>query len=135
MSAPSPVNSTWTAEKIADLRRLCEKTDLSLTEIAAAMGLSKNQVVGKARRLKVARSEIVLARYNGGGWKRRREKTRPMTIEPMPLGLPSGGCLFPMWGNERPTHEFCDATRKPGKPYCERHCSIAYENPKAKEAA
>jgi hypothetical protein len=126
--------STWTDERVAELRRLCE-TEMSYTAMGAAMGLTRNTVISKAKRLKIERPVIVYQRHNGGGWKRRREQVhptyhinvRPTTVEPVNLGpLPSGGCLFPMWGNERPTHVYCGEQRKGDRPYCIEHCATAY---------
>jgi len=39
-----------------------------------------------------------------------------------------GGCRWPLWGNERPTHEYCDAPRAAWDcPYCPAHRARAYE--------
>jgi len=69
-------NSPWTAERDAELRRLWETT-LSASEIGKAMGLSKNQVVGRAHRLKLPPRENALAknfRLKGVAEKRERER-------------------------------------------------------------
>lgn len=50
-------------------------------------------------------------------------------IPVMTLNRPSGGCCWPMWGSERPTHRFCDAQSVPGRPYCPEHCGRAYAQP------
>jgi GcrA cell cycle regulator len=132
VTQPNHLNSAWTPEKVEELRRLAATTML-YRDIAKALGMSKSAVCGKVRRLKVARPNEVTARGTGGY--ERQEKARPRSA-PIKLGpLPAGGCLWPLWDHERPTHRYCDAKRKEGRPYCRAHCATAYERPKAKEAA
>jgi len=39
-----------------------------------------------------------------------------------------GGCRWPLWGNSRPTHEYCDAPRAAWDcPYCPAHRARAHE--------
>jgi len=53
--------------------------------------------------------------------------------QPPRLGFRAEGCRFPLWGNERPTHIYCDAPRAAAcMPYCEDHCRVAYQ---ARDAA
>jgi GcrA cell cycle regulator len=40
----------------------------------------------------------------------------------------SGGCRWPLWGNERPTHRYCDAPRRDvACSYCEGHAAVAFQ--------
>jgi hypothetical protein len=31
-----------------------------------------------------------------------------------------------MWGDGKPTHEYCGVTSMPGRPYCRLHCKQAF---------
>jgi GcrA cell cycle regulator len=40
----------------------------------------------------------------------------------------SGGCRWPLWGNERPTHRYCDAPRRDvACSYCTDHAAVAFQ--------
>ena len=39
--------------------------------------------------------------------------------------VPAGRCRFPMWGNERPTHIYCDKPIE-RRSYCEDHAKLCY---------
>ena len=57
----------------------------------------------------------------------RREPTAP-PARLAPLGPLTGGCRWPMWGDERPTQVFCDAPREGcAAPYCATHMARAYD--------
>lgn len=35
-------------------------------------------------------------------------------------------CQWPMWGDGKPTHQYCGCEPAAGKPYCEPHCGAVY---------
>lgn len=121
----SAYRSVWTRELVDKLIVLTGKA-LSLSEIAKQMGLTKNQVVGKRKRLGIVPPPEVAERAPS-----RPRSPQIASVE----ALPSGGCRWPMWPDDaRPSLIFCDHTREPGKPYCAAHCSTAYIDPKARAA-
>jgi DNA-directed RNA polymerase subunit RPC12/RpoP len=36
------------------------------------------------------------------------------------------GCNWPMWGECRPTHLYCNAPKEKGSSYCEEHTKVAF---------
>jgi len=121
---------------VVELRRLCA-TDLSYGDIGKRMGLTKNSVIAKARRLKIdaERPDFVRLRNSSGGWNRFHQRIKAasmLVLQPRTEKsdtLPPGGCLFPMWDHqERPTHVYCGEQRREGAPYCRHHCEIAYKS-------
>lgn len=109
----SVVDGYWTEERTATLERLWNEGHSS-AQIARALGCTKNQVVGKAHRLHLS--------------------ARPSPIKPIapsePRHIPADGptgCRFPLWGNGKPTHEYCGAKQHaPGEPYCSEHRAICW---------
>lgn len=112
---------TWTPSHIAQIRFLWSE-GLTGNEIAAIMGLTRNQVLGKAQRLGLA------------------ERPSPIHREPRPtpnarklIDLTDSHCRYPLGGQYEPARWFCG---KPvaglGEPYC-HHCrALAWEKPKRK---
>lgn len=112
----------WNEDQVAQMTQLWA-TGMSAQEIANRMGITKNAVVGKARRLNLTM---------------RREP------QPKPRGVPMivaedgetvfppfpkrGGCLWPEGSGVDVT--FCGAPQEPGRPYCTIHTAKAYVKPK-----
>lgn len=36
-------------------------------------------------------------------------------------------CCFPLWA-DKPTHQYCGAKARLGRPYCDEHCRVAYSH-------
>ncbi len=138
-------------EKIAPLRKLWAEGKTG-TEIAIELGTTRNTVIGKVHRLKLPGRPSPIVR-NADGPKRIRGKLeigeswtrQELVLDTIPP-LPSLGylrlvcapvevfsqprtCQFPLWGNERPTHEYCADRAIVGRPYCSAHCAKAYVKP------
>ncbi|MEM7226324.1 MAG: GcrA family cell cycle regulator [Pseudomonadota bacterium] len=141
---------TWTDERIQELGRLWEEGH-SASYIGKCLGVTKNAVVGKAHRLKLAARPSPIK--TGGAQPRRRrpvpvprtmsqavvqEAPRPaVEATPPPPPRPvvrrtrqrSGkgpSCLWPIGDPSHPDFHFCGADAVEGKPYCEEHCARAY---------
>jgi len=39
-------------------------------------------------------------------------------------GIGGRGCMYPLWGNTRPTHKYCGAAQRTGHVYCEKHFTL-----------
>lgn len=103
----------WTPDRVAELTRLWE-TGLSASEIGRKLGITKNSVVGKARRMDLAM---------------RRAPAAPKLPPPNVVTLERLGasmCSWPEGEPGTPSFRFCGDPAIMGKPYCDKHCSIAY---------
>ena len=111
----------WTAERITELTRLWA-TGLSASEIGRKLGITKNAVVGKVRRLDLAM--------------RRQPPTRKVQSKVITLdGLTASMCSWPNGEPGKPDFRFCGKPTAAGKPYCVPHCEIAYVPNTRKKAA
>jgi GcrA cell cycle regulator len=134
----------WTTDEISRLTQLWAE-GLSGTEIGRCLGITKSAAIGKVRRLRLPgrpspiRARPIYAReatspqraaYTppdpidqcaaAASLEARHREFAAMSVE---KGQP---CQFPLWGDERPTHEYCGHARVAGKPYCAAHCAVAY---------
>lgn len=113
----------WTPEQDAMLRELFA-IGLSFHAIALRLGVTKNSAIGRARRLNFPQrggNEPAVAAKKAIRNERRRE-----TVLRFP-GRASTECQWPMWGNERPTHDYCHGpVAAPGEPYCPEHRKRAW---------
>lgn len=127
---------TWTVERIDELTKLWD-TGYSASHIGKLLGVSKNAVVGKAHRLKLAARPSPIR--NGAAVPRLKSpipKARPaLEVVPKPVARPariarrrtSGpGCLWPIGDPGDADFHFCGEVEVPGKPYCDEHCARAY---------
>lgn len=141
----------WTEENIAAAKDGME-AGLSASQIGARLGVSRNTVIGKMRRIGVRSA-------NGRGhqpgvpapWKlipkikpnKQTVRAKPKWTQPPPIAaeepmevpfelpactttfdeLPPNGCRWP--SGDGP-FLFCGDTQLDGYPYCAGHCSIAY---------
>ena len=119
---------TMTSQQVNELRELVAQ-DFSAGRIAVMLGVSRNAVIGKIKRL----------RLNWPLDKNRHQappKTPPAPImnvevqgEPcLIMDLSNETCRWPLWHNDGP-HFYCgrlDADQKNGCPYCRKHRRIAY---------
>lgn len=59
---------------------------------------------------------------------------RAVSVQPPPSPViavaVSRPCCWPLWGDERPTHRYCEARGAPGKPYCAAHMDKATAKPR-----
>ena len=146
------VESVWTELRIATLKELWA-TGASAGQIAAELGeVSRNSVLGKVHRLKLAkRVQVSLPRAERGP--RRFREDQPMPVQyfqhvmdwldhiypelgqPVSQGcalmdLTNHTCRWPLWNDAKPEHLYCGA---PGAdlenkiPYCQRHSRMAYQ--------
>ena len=137
-----PESDFWeTPGRKEQLRQLWAE-GLSMAAIGRRMGVSKNAVVGKARRMGLSGrpSPIIVT---GAPRKRRSPRAmgntlpvvassaKPEPVEPPALKvvfkpLASHFCCWPLGDPGTKSFRFCDEPSRPGKPYCEDHCAVAY---------
>jgi GcrA cell cycle regulator len=131
----------WTPELEAQLVHLRRTEALPYTEIGRRLRISKNAVVGKARRLQLP---TVNPPRPHRPQRPRQPAPTPTPVVPTPAPVPpvlphfapiitmslhSQPCRFPMWSHhERASHNpcFCNEPSRPGRPYCEDHHAICF---------
>ena len=105
------ISHQWTSERVAELSKLWA-SGLSASEIGRQLGITKNSVIGKARRLDLATRRAPSV----------PRKPKIVTLE----RLTSTMCCWPDGEPGKPEFRFCGKPAVAGKPYCEPHCSLAY---------
>ena len=108
---------TWTPDQIAYLKKLWG-AGLSGRDIGQLMGMTKNQVIAKANRLKLLGRASPLK----GGSRIGQPRSKPM---PAVVRKPDA-CQWPHGDPGKPGFHFCGDPAVRGKPYCEVHCARAY---------
>lgn len=157
VNAPMPINSDWPLERVQHLTALIEAGH-GTPEIADKLGVTRNAVIGKCRRLHL---QIKTRKSNGGAGKPRPSRTKAAMAAralPLPAGLislpplPSAAILIPAftairkkappkttptvqqsklrceWLNGSKPFKRCLDRTVFGYPYCEAHCRRVYIN-------
>lgn len=113
--------STWTAEKIKQLKKLWSKGK-STVEIGRELGISKNAVVGKVHRLELNARPSPIKKEAVKTVKHKAEKPSKMTL----MDLKLNSCRWPVGEPKDADFHFCGKDTVTGKPYCQEHCKVAY---------
>lgn len=112
-----PAQYQWSRESVAALIDLWNE-GISATEIARKLGASKNAILGKVHRLGLPKRKSPI-------------KIKPVLApEPGP-GIPlievnDKKCRWPLGGREERATRFCGDQVSFGKPFCPKHCGLAY---------
>ncbi len=134
----------WTEDAVERLRRRWAE-GVSTAAIGRELGVSKNAVIGKARRLRLANRPSPIRpakpKPDPGPPPRPVPPSRPVRLLPpgpaaaepdrrlaaMPAGAADAApCRWPIGEPGTAGFRFCDAAALGGKPYCAAHCAIAY---------
>lgn len=154
-------DGVWTDVMVAYLRDAWERGD-SGSVIGAALGVTKNAVIGKRRRLglpdrpnpsvsktpktnkepaptpapALAPDVGSVAPAPDAPQLRLVKPSPPGPVPAAPASPPRGKCCWPMWGfREDPTHRYCEAPRDiAGGPYCTSHRAVAFVQRPARTA-
>lgn len=103
----------WTSERIAALIALWNE-GLTTSEIGVRLGITKNAVIGKVHRL-------------GLPQRRPTQKDEPELADVIRLDRLSGDmCSWPVGNPGDRNFHFCGEPSATGKPYCAKHCAVAY---------
>ena len=121
---------SWTPERIKLLKKAWQQGK-SASAIARDLGVSKNAVIGKMHRLNLSEKVKKVVREV--------EVKKDAYVLPKNgvqlLDLKTNSCRWPMGEPTDPDFHFCGHEVLSGKPYCAKHCAIAYTNIKeAKES-
>ena len=134
---------SWTDEKVEQLAKLWGD-GYSASAIGKAIGVSKNAVIGKAHRMHLTSRPSPIKRSPTV-----RTVARPVALPkpvveapprpaPRPVSKKADGpaCLWPIGDPGQVGFHFCGDPSVSGKPYCEKHCELAYiTKPRNSEAA
>lgn len=145
----------WTDERVDDLKKLWAD-GISCTGIAGKLGggITRNAVIGKVHRLGLdmrggAKADRVRAKVAGRHQQRRKRPTdrtandhvfsaseaidlpedtptKPVTL----LKRKDSECAWPIGDPRSPDFVMCGGDVVKGRPYCTRHCRMAYAAPK-----
>ena len=123
----------WNDENTAQLVKLWD-TAHSASQIGVMLGANKNQIIGKANRMKLpARPSPV---NMSTPETRARTAARVAKRKVVPNGITLAtvtGCVWPFGDVGDDAFHFCNAKQIPGKPYCSEHHKDAYLKPKKKK--
>jgi GcrA cell cycle regulator len=103
----------WTPERIAALIALWNES-LPTSEIGRRLGVTKNAVIGKVHRLGLTKRR--------SSPKAEEEPARLIRLD----SLNSSMCSWPVGNPGEDDFHFCGDGVVPGKPYCAKHCAVAY---------
>ena len=153
----------WNDERINLLKQLWGQ-GLTASQIAERLGgVSRNAVIGKAHRLGLSSRPSPIRGGAITGPRPARKRTAPTTRpapapsvdnapaeiaaesepvqEPAPKPAPrravagsSKACMWPVGDPKEQNFHFCEEPAEPGRPYCAKHCSQAYQR-RSEEAA
>lgn len=144
----------WPDEKVAKLKEM-HAANAAYGVIANALGVTRNAVCGKIKRLGMSvpmsvrfGPEFKSKRQQKPGWVRFKAKVRPERValfEKFPVadpsldlesrtdlsceivGLTQENCHWPVGDVGSESFFFCGQEAIKGRPYCGAHCRIAYE--------
>lgn len=103
----------WTPDRIATLMALWNE-GLTTSDIGRRLDITKNAVIGKVHRL-------------GLPQRRPTQKEEPEFGDIVRLDkLSAGMCSWPVGNPGDANFHFCGEAGVPGKPYCAKHCAVAY---------
>lgn len=122
----------WDAKNIAKLIALVAK-GLSYSQIGKQLGMSKNAAIGKARRLRLSKSQALPVISTRRPTPRPKAGLKPKP-EPEPeehiglvsmMNLRDGDCRYPI--GEYKEMMFCGKPKDSERPYCEKHALKCYQ--------
>ncbi len=111
------MTADWTPERTAILIALWNE-ELSTSEIGRRLQITKNAVIGKVHRLGLTQRRP--------SWKPKPEPVHVLRLEALRVGM----CSWPIGEPGEDNFHFCGSSAVPGKPYCAKHCAVAYVTPK-----
>ncbi len=109
-------SAEWTPERIAALIALWNE-ELSTSEIGRRLGITKNAVIGKVHRLGLPKR-----RPSAKDDEDSADVADVVKLE----ALTSEMCSWPVGNPGDKAFHFCGEQVVPGKPYCSKHCAVAY---------
>ena len=124
--------SVWTESRLAKLRELWDEK-LSISKIGEALGVSRNAIAGKAHRLGLEKRQSpikpsIKTQKTITEWNEEELGPKPLRLILRNLEWSRSKCLWPSGDPKNTDFKFCGDAVLSGKPYCLKHCSLAYNN-------
>lgn len=118
---------SWTEERIEALRKHWDD-GLSASQIAEKLGegVTRNAVIGKAHRLGL-KSRPSPVKSEPAQPKAKPKASPKANSKVTLLDLTERICKWPIGHPTDPDFHFCGKPSKPGFPYCDEHCEVAYQ--------
>lgn len=108
----------WTEERVETLKGLW-RSGYTARQIAERLGgVTRNAVIGKAHRMGLS--------------------SRPSPVKRQPQAAPATherSCQWPIGHPGSDDFHFCGAPAETGRPYCSKHCAVAYRRSSSENAA
>lgn len=118
-----PPFTSLLGEQEIELRRRWARGD-AVKDIAFGFGVTKNVVIGKARRLG-------LGLHPNAGPPQSHRWPRKAMPGPYPCEtIGPNDCRWPIGHPDKPDFRFCGEPAVPGRSYCAKHAAVAYVRPK-----
>jgi GcrA cell cycle regulator len=118
------MNTRWTDQEKETLRQMWN-ADEPIAAIICALDRNNNQIVGQAYRMNLPRRNAIKGK---GHLPRKADVPRKKAWKPphyvAPLVVRS--CQWPHGDPTSPDFHFCGEEVVEGKPYCDKHCAVAY---------
>ena len=122
----------WTEERVARLKALWGE-GRTASQIAVILGdVTRNAVIGKAHRLGLKGRPSPIRKEKVATPK---PASRPAAQTSRPVRVSDRQCHWPIGHPREPGFHFCGAPAIDDKPYCEKHCSVAYRRSESSAAA
>jgi len=124
--------SVWTESRLAKLRELWDEK-LSISKIGVALGVSRNAIAGKAHRLGLEKRQSpikpsIKTKDASSAWNEEELGPKPLRVILRNLEWSRSKCLWPSGDPKNTDFKFCGDAVLSGKPYCLKHCALAYNN-------
>ena len=124
--------SVWTESRLAKLRELWDEK-LSISKIGEALGVSRNAIAGKAHRLGLEKRQSpikpsIKSKDTSSEWNEEELGPKPLRVILRNLEWSRSKCLWPSGDPKNTDFKFCGDAVLSGKPYCLKHCALAYNN-------
>jgi GcrA cell cycle regulator len=122
-----PATSPWTVERDDELRTHWE-LGLSAGAIGRLMGMTKNQVIGRANRINLPPRQSPIKPRDPHAFPEPAAKI-------VPLPEPVRGCQYIAGEPKGIRTVFCGSPKKLGSPYCASHHSVCFVPPTPRRLA
>ena len=126
--------SGWTEERLARLKDLWDQK-LSISKIGEKLGVSRNAIAGKAHRLGLEKRQSPIkpslkSKSIKNEWDENKRGPKPLRLILRNLDWSRNKCLWSFEDPKSVNFHFCGDEVLPGKPYCLKHCGLAYNSNK-----
>ena len=117
--------TSWTEERLEKLQKLWD-LGLSISQIGEQLGVTRNAVAGKAHRLKLPKRQSPISKTERQKNKTVKQRDLPLRLVLRDIKWSRSKCVWPSGDPKTVEFNFCGAPIVPGKPYCSKHCELAY---------